>query len=94
MVELECSQDIPHYNPMWAIFCHGSDLIWPKCSLTPTQIVLQIEFDFIGLLISEIFMLESVYGRTDGRQLESHPVISPEAFSSGELKICTTSVFN
>ena len=33
MVELECSQDFPLYNPMGAICCHGnqsSDLILPK----------------------------------------------------------------
>ena len=35
----------------------------------------------IGLLVSEIFMFESVDGRTDaqthGRRLESHPISSP-----------------
>ena len=27
------------------------------------------------------------HGRTDGRRLESHPISSPRAFGSGELKI-------
>ena len=33
MKELEWSQDLPHYNPMEAIYCHGnqsSDPIRPK----------------------------------------------------------------
>ena len=40
-------------------------------------------------LVSEIFMLKSVYARTDGHtgcRLESHTVSSPWAFGSGELK--------
>ena len=41
----------------------------------------------IGQLVSEIFMSESVNGRTDGRRLESHPISSPRAFGSGELKM-------
>ena len=52
----------------------------------------------IGLLVSEIFMFESVdgrmdgrtNGRTDGRRLESHTISSPWAFGSGEL---TTDLF-
>ena len=36
-------------------------------------------------------MFESVEGRsdgcTDGRRLESHPISSPRAFGSGELKM-------
>ena len=47
--------------------------------------------DEIWLLISEIFMFESVDGRTDGRtdgrRIESHTISSPWAFGSGELKI-------
>ena len=44
----------------------------------------------IGRLVSEIFMFESVDGRTDGRthgrRLKSHTISSPWAFGSGELK--------
>ena len=31
-------------------------------------------------------MSDSVNGRTHGRRLESHPISSPRAFGSGELK--------
>ena len=45
----------------------------------------------IGQLVSEILMFESVDGRTEGRthgrRLESHTIISPWAFGFGELKI-------
>ena len=51
MMVLECSQHFPHYNPMGAICCHGnqsSDPILPKtkCSLSPTQMMLQIKFGY------------------------------------------------
>ena len=38
-------------------------------------------------LISEIFMFESVEGRTDRGRLASHTISSPWAFGSGKLKI-------
>ena len=57
---------------MGAIRCHGnqsSNPIWPKtyCSFSPTPIMLQIKFDRIDQLVSEIFMFESVNRRTDER---------------------------
>ena len=50
MKALEWSQHLPHYNSLGAIRCHGhqsSDPIWSKtyCSLSPTQVMLQIKFD-------------------------------------------------
>ena len=90
MKELEWSQGFPHYNPMGAICCHGnqsSDPIRPGtlCSQSPTPMMLQMKLMTIGQLVSEIFMFESVDGRTDGRThgrthgrwLESHIISSP-----------------
>ena len=85
-VEKTWWRPFPHYNPMGAIRCHGnqsSDLICIKslCSPSLTPMMLQIKFGCYrpaGLgLVSEIFMFESVDGRTDGRRLESHPISSP-----------------
>ena len=53
--------------------------------------ILQIKFDMVGPLVSEVFTSESVYRQTDsqtnGCRLESHPISSPceRAFGSGEL---------
>ena len=60
----------PHYNPMGAIRCHGnqnSNLIWPEtyCSLSPSLMMLQIKFGCNRPMVAEIFMFESVNGRTD-----------------------------
>ena len=41
----------------------------------------------IGQLVSELFLSESVNGRTDGRRFVSHPISSPRAFGSDELEI-------
>ena len=73
MKALAWSQAFSHYNSMGAIRCHGnqsSNPIWPKtyCSFSPTQVMLQIKFDRnIDHQVSEIFMFENVYGRTDGQ---------------------------
>ena len=40
----------------------------------------------IGQLVSEMFMFESVNGRTDRPRHESHTISSPRAFGSVELK--------
>ena len=71
MKELEWSQDIPHYNPMKAIYCHGnqsSDPIKPKTkySQSPTPMMLLMRFDYdwpAGL--RDIHVRKC--GRTDGR---------------------------
>ena len=84
MKELEWSQGFPHYNPMGAICCHGNqsfNLIWPKtlCSLSPTPMMLQIEFDYnqsAGLRDIHVWKCRQTDGRTHGRRLESHPISS------------------
>ena len=95
MEELECSQEFPNYNPMGAICYHGnqsSDLTWPKPNAAnpPPKWCFRWNLIMIGHLVSEIFMSESVIGptdaRTNGRRLESHPISSPRAFGSGEIK--------
>ena len=56
----------PHYNPMGAICCHGnrsSDPIWPF----PPQWCFRWNLITFGQLVSDIFMFESVDGRTDAR---------------------------
>ena len=50
-MQLKWSQDFPHYNPMGAICCHGNQIsysTWPKtkCSQSPTQMMLQMKFDY------------------------------------------------
>ena len=94
MKELEWSQGFPNYNPMGVICCYvnqSSDPIRPKtlCSQSPTPIISRWNLITIGQLVLEIFMFESVDGRTDarmhGRRLESHTLSSPWAFGSGEL---------
>ena len=97
MKELGWSQDLPHYNPMETICCHGnqsSDRISlkTKCSQSSTPMMLQMKFDLDRTADSEIFMFESVIGgtnrQTDGRtRLASHTISSPRAFCSGELMI-------
>ena len=70
--------------------CHGnqsSDLIWTKtlCSLSLTPMILQMKFDFnqpAGLRDIHVWKSE----QTDRRWLEYHPISSPGAFGSGELK--------
>ena len=51
MKALECSQHLPHYNPMGDVRCHrqqSSHPIWPKtsCSLDPTPMMVQIKFRY------------------------------------------------
>ena len=60
----------------------GPNLVQP----IPTPMMPHMKLITIGQLVSEIFMFESVDPRRDGRQLESHPVSSPQAFGSNELK--------
>ena len=90
MKELEWSQAFPHYDPMGAICCHGnqsSDPIWPKTwwSQSPTPMMLLMKFDY-----DQPADLRDIHawkcGQTDGRPLDSHPISSPWAFGSGELK--------
>ena len=89
MKELEWSQDFPHYNPLGVICCHGnqsSDPIWPKtkCSQSSTPMMLQMKFDYdpqAGLRDIHVWK----WGPTD-RRLNSHPISSPRAFGSVELK--------
>ena len=61
----------------------------PNAVNTPPQWCSWWNLIMIGQLVSEIFMFESVDGRTDGHRLESHTMSSPWAFGSGELKIAT-----
>ena len=94
MKKLEWSQDFPHYNPMVAICCHGSqssDPIWPKTlyKLSPTPMMLQMKFDYnrpAGLGDIYVWKCERMHGQTHGRRIESHPISSSQAFGSGELK--------
>ena len=81
MKELEWSQDFPHYNPMIRSYPK------PNAVNPPPQWCSWWNLIMIGQLVSEIFMFESVDGRTDGRRLESHTISSPWAFGSGELKM-------
>ena len=73
MKKLEWSQDFPHCYPMRAVCCHGNQSSDPDQNLMqpmPHPIMLQmIWFDLITirLLVSEIFMFESVDTSTDGR---------------------------
>ena len=69
---LEWPQHFPHYNSMGTICCHGNQSSDPIClktygrqSLTP--MLLQQNLTAIGQLVSEIFKIESVDARTDGR---------------------------
>ena len=72
MNELEWSQDFPQYNPMGAICCHGNQSSDP-ISLKPNAVNPQPQqcsrrnLITIGQLVSEIFMFESVDGRTDAQ---------------------------
>ena len=80
MEELECSQDFPHYNPMGAICCHRSYL-----TQNPPPLWCFMKFDYdrpAGLRDIHFWRCE----RTHGCRLESHPICSPRAFGSGELK--------
>ena len=72
MKELDWSQDVPHYNPMGAICCHGnqsSDPILPKPNAVnpPPQWWSWWNLIMIDQLVSEIFMFESVNGQTHGQ---------------------------
>ena len=70
MRALELPQGFLYYNPMGAICCHGNqsyNLISPKavCSLSPTQMMLQINLVEFGMQVAEIFKFKSVNRRTN-----------------------------
>ena len=79
----QCSQHFLYYNPTEAICCHGnnsSDFDLTQNLMQPIpfpRTMLQINLIAIILLFAEVFMFESVDGRTDGRWLNSHSISSP-----------------
>ena len=47
MKALDCSQDIPDYNPMGATRCHGNPSSNPTWHiLSPTPMMIQLKFDY------------------------------------------------
>ena len=74
--ELECSQGFPHYNPMGPICCHGNR----SCNDAPDETNINWPSCLRDIYVQKC-------EQTDGRQLESHPISSPGAFGSAELKI-------
>ena len=77
MKELEWSQDFPHYNPMEAIFCHGTRVLI-RSNWKPNAVNHRPQWFFwwnlimIGKLVSEILMFESEDKRTDAG---SNPIL-------------------
>ena len=84
MMELEWSQDFPHYNPMGAICCHGnqsSDTIWPKIlwsqSHTPMMLLMKFDYDQpADLRDIHVWKCGQTDGRTYGRtDAHSTPIL-------------------
>ena len=93
MKELEWSQGFPHYNiTLWELSDAMETRVLIRSGPKPNGVNPPPQWCFWwnlitnSRLISEISMFESVDRRTDGRPLNSHPISSPWAFGSSELK--------
>ena len=98
MKALEWSQDFPIIT-LWELSVSMETRVLsrsgpkPNAANPPSQWCSRWNLIMIRQLVSEISMFESVDPRMEGRRLDSHPISSPGAFCSGELKKIIPDIF-